>query len=98
MAGPFTIARIPDSHCGGHATGRRDIGSLDALLTDPFTNIHWALNDFDKSAPLAVAATWVVLALDGRWRSGRSWLDSVGLLFGLFWLSLPILDLLVFRW
>lgn len=50
----------------------------------------------DDSAPLAIAATWLVLVLAGRWRLGRSWSDRLGTLLAVFWLSLPVLDLYIF--
>jgi hypothetical protein len=43
------------------------------------------------NVPCAVAATWVVLALGGRWRPGRDWVDRLGLLLGVYWLAWPVL-------
>jgi hypothetical protein len=41
------------------------------------------------AAPSAVAATWAVLAVGGRWRPERSWLDRLGLLLGVYWITWP---------
>jgi hypothetical protein len=34
----------------------------------------------------AVAAVWVLLLFDDRWRFERSWIDRVGRCLGLYWL------------
>lgn len=39
------------------------------------------------SAPYSVASVWVVLALSGRWRLTRNWVDLCGVLCGLFFLT-----------
>jgi hypothetical protein len=41
------------------------------------------------AAPSGVAATWAVLAVGGRWRPERSWLDRLGLVLGVYWITWP---------
>lgn len=59
--------------------------------------VHETLVGLWDSAPLAIAATWLVLALGRRWRLGRSWSDRLCAFLGLFWFSLPVLDLYVLK-
>jgi hypothetical protein len=47
------------------------------------------INTLSMAAPSAVAATWAVLAIGGRWRPERSWLDRLGLLLGVYWITWP---------
>ena len=64
----------------------------------PWNVTKLALSDIHMlmvAAPSAVAATWLVLALGGRWRPERSWLDRTGLLLGVYWISWPIVPWLV---
>jgi hypothetical protein len=38
--------------------------------------------------------SWITLALTGRWRSERSWIDRAGRLIGVVWLiELPFISL-----
>jgi hypothetical protein len=39
----------------------------------------------------AVAAVWLVLALSGRWRPERSWIDRLGRFLGVTWIVISIL-------
>jgi hypothetical protein len=39
----------------------------------------------------AVTAVWLVLALSGRWRPERSWIDGLGRLLGAIWILISIL-------
>jgi hypothetical protein len=39
----------------------------------------------------AVAAVWLVLALSGRWRPERSWIDRPGRLLGATWILISVL-------
>ena len=34
----------------------------------------------------AVASSWIVLALSGRWRAERGWIDCIGTLIGILWI------------
>jgi hypothetical protein len=51
---------------------------------------HYAYFDI-RGAPegLAVASAWLTLAVGGRWRAGRDWIDRLGLALGVFWLISP---------
>lgn len=42
----------------------------------------------------AVAAVWVVLAVAGRWRPERSWIDRLGRLLGVLWIAISALAVL----
>lgn len=42
----------------------------------------------------AVVTNWLVLALGGRWRAERSWVDRLGRALGVYWIALFFL----FRW
>ncbi len=43
-----------------------------------------------------VAAAWIALAFNGRWRPERSWIDRLGRGLGVFWLgsALIVTDLM----
>jgi phage FluMu protein Com len=43
----------------------------------------------------AVAGTWLVLALDRRWRPEPSWIDRTGRCLGVYWLALGLIMPLV---
>jgi hypothetical protein len=49
---------------------------------------------FARSCGPAVAAVWFVLALSGRWRPERSWIDRLGRLVGASWIVISILTAL----
>ena len=42
-------------------------------------------------AVFSVAAAWATLGLVGGWESEKGWVDRLGRLLGLYWLSYPIL-------
>ena len=42
-------------------------------------------------AVFSVAAAWATLSLVGGWESEKGWVDRLGRLLGLYWLSYPIL-------
>ena len=46
---------------------------------------------FSYTSP-AVLAAWMLLAIGGRWRAERSWIDRLGRILGVFWL-MPFLIL-----
>ena len=52
----------------------------------PFRDTTYALG-------WAVGASWIVLALSGRWRPERSWLDRLGLALGVYWVGMIALML-----
>jgi hypothetical protein len=45
----------------------------------------------------AIAAAWLILALSGRWRPERTWVDRLGCLIGLAWIALETVGN-VFDW
>jgi hypothetical protein len=45
----------------------------------------------------AIAAAWLILALSGRWRPERTWVDRLGCLIGLAWIALDTVGN-VFDW
>ena len=53
-------------------------------LGDGLALVSWA-------AP-AVAGAWLVLALSGRWRPDRGWIDRSGRMLGASWLALEVLN------
>jgi hypothetical protein len=59
---------------------RRPLPPIDVYL-------HRALDYNEADIGYAVAAAWLVLALNRRWRRERSWIDQLGLLLGLFWVG-----------
>ncbi len=52
----------------------------------------WGIQMAAFSAPcgFSVAAIWVLLALSGRWRPERSWIDRLGRLLGVAWIACAI--------
>lgn len=50
-----------------------------------------------RSAGFAVVGAWIVLALGGRWQSGRSWIDHTGRALGICWLAALALEFAI-RW
>ena len=55
-------------------------------------------DDLRKDVAIAVLATWLVLAVVGRWHPERAWDDRQGRLLGVVWvffyLGVPLLALL----
>jgi hypothetical protein len=49
------------------------------------------VTSFTSPCGLAVAAVWLVLALSGRWRPERSWIDRLGRVLGATWIVISIL-------
>lgn len=49
--------------------------------------LHRALDYNEADIGYAVAAAWLALAFNRRWRRERSWIDQLGLILGLFWLG-----------
>jgi hypothetical protein len=47
-----------------------------------------------SKASCTVAAMWVVLALSGRWKAEKTWIDRTGRILGLYWIVYPIVSLL----
>lgn len=46
----------------------------------------------------AIAAAWLILALSGHWRPGRTWIDRSGCIMGLAWIALGIVGNLSDWW
>lgn len=60
-------------------------------VPQPHYLVQVYLGDGDAIVPWAapaVAGAWFVLALSGRWRADRSWLDRLGRAIGASWLIL----------
>jgi hypothetical protein len=47
-----------------------------------------AINTYETAT--AITASWLILALSGRWRPERTWIDRSGCLIGLAWIALAI--------
>ncbi|MFI5461058.1 MAG: hypothetical protein ACHRXM_37095 [Isosphaerales bacterium] len=60
--------------------------------------INYLLDDFRRDIVIAVAATWLTLAMVGRWNPERAWDDRLGRFIGALWmifyLGAPLLALL----
>ena len=52
----------------------------------------WGIQVAAFSAPcgFTVAAVWLLLALSGRWRPEKSWIDRLGRLLGVVWIACAI--------
>ncbi len=57
----------------------------------------WAFLETPETIGLAVGVSWVLLALGGRWRAERGWIDRAGRVIGVAWLVLVMLDWSVHR-
>ncbi|AGA28431.1 hypothetical protein [Singulisphaera acidiphila] len=57
---------------------------------------------FDLQLPTlmgaAVAGSWLVLFLNGRWRPGRNWLDGLGRALGYCWVALFLISAFLGPW
>jgi hypothetical protein len=66
-----------------------------AFSGDPrFYEIRWTVevmnflrDDIRRDVAIAVVATWLTLAIAGRWHPERAWDDRLGRLLGAVWLS-----------
>jgi hypothetical protein len=77
----YLLVSILDEHFGGALRVRAPGGQLSlAALHVPM-----------KSS-CAVAAIWVALALSGRWRAEKSWIDRTGRLLGWYWIMYPVVN------
>lgn len=47
-------------------------------------------------AGIVVLAAWALLAISGRWRRERGWIDLLGIQIGLGWILMSVLSLYVF--
>jgi hypothetical protein len=54
---------------------------------DPFLNTALQM---PRWAGFVVAGAWIALALAGRWRPERSWIDRLGRAIGVFWIAAAI--------
>jgi hypothetical protein len=54
----------------------------------------WAANS-REGPPFAVAFAWATLALGGRWRADRSWVDRLGRVLGLAWIALYVREVVL---
>jgi hypothetical protein len=44
------------------------------------------------SIPVAIEGAWAALALGGRWRRGRGWVDGLGIRLGVAWIALQVVE------
>ncbi len=58
---------------------------------EPFACHTTLVASFSSPCGSAVAAVWVLLALSGRWRPEKSWIDRVGRLLGVLWILISFL-------
>ncbi len=94
-----SISRQPGAVACAAGTTAILPGSLILLSRDLFGEVavpspalepgDWKV--LESSVPLAVLAAWVALALSGRWRSERSWIDRTGRVLGFYWVILWVL-------
>lgn len=54
---------------------------------------YWNVQGDSES--LAVFVAWLLLAWSGRWKRERSWVDHLGLIFGVYWLVMTPLHWLI---
>jgi hypothetical protein len=66
---------------------QRASGSCPAFFTDP------ALPHDHLAAGWAVAGAWSMSLLGGRWRTGRTWIDRIGIGVGFAWLGIVLMAL-----
>lgn len=45
---------------------------------------------FSAPCGFTVAVVWLLLALSGRWRPEKSWIDRLGRLLGVVWIAYTI--------
>jgi hypothetical protein len=43
-------------------------------------------DDLRREAVIAVAATWLALAIVGRWKPEKAWDDRIGRFIGVLWI------------
>jgi hypothetical protein len=53
------------------------------------------LSTVGAEAELWVAGAWLALALGGRWRSERSWIDRLGRILGLTWIMVKVIRIIL---
>jgi hypothetical protein len=68
-------------HDGNGAIGAVQVGGCFSVLVASYA----------YPCGYAVAATWLVLATSGRWRPEKSWIDRLGRVLGIVWISITIL-------
>jgi hypothetical protein len=62
----------------------RDISTRPGIHLDPWLNTAQRM---PRLAGFVVAGSWISLALAGRWRPERSWIDRLGRWIGWFWIA-----------
>ena len=68
-------------------------GNLGGVISwiEPFGCHTTLIAGFVSPCGGAVAAVWTVLALSGRWRPERSWIDRLGRALAMLWIMLSVL-------
>ena len=78
-------------------------GEVRSVVTTPFHDAHEAGRDdpllnaaleMPRVAGLVVGGAWLALAMAGRWRAERWWVDRAGRLIGWFWIASAVHSLL----
>jgi hypothetical protein len=77
---PFLVSRA----IGGWASGDGDLAHL------AFVRLQFAW-----SVPVAIEGAWAALALGGRWRRRRGWVDGLGVRLGFAWIALHVVQALL---
>jgi hypothetical protein len=100
MRQPGWIASLSATLVMSVLTARLGIGwALQQMLRQPgihfsgFRMDHsvWFLGTSAQAAGAAVAASWLILRLSGRWRGEPGWVDRLGRAIGLGWIAaIPI--------
>jgi hypothetical protein len=58
---------------------------------------RWFWRAYVEKSCVAVVGAWMTLALSGRWRPERCWIDRAGRVAGAYWITVAVL-LAVFTW
>jgi hypothetical protein len=100
LAGLAWIASFSAVGIAAPPTVFRWSGLLRPFRGEPIPPLHWrgwwahTWFALPRAAGLAIAISWVSLALSGRWAAARGWPDQVGRLLGWCWIGLGVLRLL----
>jgi hypothetical protein len=90
------VMRQPGIVASSAATMLIMIGAIHYVLD--LGNSSWLDVPFEYtvfSVGCGVAAAWLTLALSMRWRAERSWIDRLGQVLGVYWISM--VPLILFR-
>jgi hypothetical protein len=88
MCQPGTVACVAATLVMAVSGPVKHFSSLVATMRYPWPRYSLILANWPAEIGLAVAAVWLTLALGGRWRPERSWIDFLGRLVGACWIAL----------